>query len=263
MGLDKISFAELPDDAKAYFQGVYERALSQFRGIVDEYGISPGIARAIAEARVAVLQSELTPVINSLDAAGTPVACAKGCRCCCTTTVPVSPDEALALIDYLKATLGEADFAAFAARTHAADARGHGIASVERHQLKIFCPVLNPEDGSCLGHAVRPVACQGYLSMSLQACQADYEDTPRHIPHPIAANLITQIVDSTRTFVLSEAGLGNAELELTAALVAGLDTPNPEAGWIRGDPIFADAVYTPTRPEDLARMASERGETLD
>ena len=259
MCLDKISFAELPDDAKAYFQGVYERALSRFRSIVEAHGVGPGIARAIAQARVAVLEEELTPVVDALNAAGTPVACAKGCRCCCTTTVPVSPDEALALIDYLKTALGAADFAAFAARTRAADARGHCVASVELHQLKIFCPVLNPEDGSCLGHAVRPVACQGYLSMSLQACQADYEDTPRHIPHPIAANLITQIVDSTRTFVLSEAGLTYAELELTAALAAVLDTPDLEMRWVRGDSIFADAAYTPTRPEDLARMAHERG----
>jgi Fe-S-cluster containining protein len=252
--LEKISFATLPDDAKAYFQGVYERALSRFTTVIAEHPIGPGISRAIAEARVELLQAELAPVVNSLATAGTPVACARGCRSCCTTTVPVSPDEALALVDYLKTTLDEAGFAAFATRARAADARGHGYASVERHQLKIFCPVLDPEDGSCLGHAARPVACQGYLSLSLAACEADHEDTPREIPHPVAANLITQIVDSTRTFVLSGAGLGYAELELTAALVAAIDAGDAEMQWIRGETIFANAAYTPTRPEDLARM---------
>jgi hypothetical protein len=96
--------------------------------------------------------------------------------------------------------------------------------------------------------------------MNVEACKADYDDTPRRIPHPLAANLITQVIDSTRTLVLSEVGLWAGELELTAALAAGLNAPDLEARWLARETILSDAPYIPSRQEDIARMANERGQ---
>ena len=254
--------ADLPEQDREYLRAVYERAKRRFEAVVDAHGANPGLAEAIAVERVAILDEELAPVFQSMAQVGTPVACAKGCGCCCTTTVPVSPDEIFALVNYLESTLPAEAWTALLARARSADTRGHGIASVERHQLRIFCPILDPETRACLGHAARPVACQGYLSLDLTRCKADYADTPRRIPHPWAANLLTRIIDDTRTEVLDAAGLKTAALELTAALVAVCDDRDAERQWLAGATVLETVPYIPSRPEDIARMAKERGEDM-
>ena len=255
--------ADLPEQDREFLRAIYEQAKARFEAAIEAHGAKPGMALAVAKERVAILDEALAPVFTHMAAAGTPVACAKGCACCCTTTVPVSPDEILGLVAHLKAALSAEDWAALLTRARANDAKGHGVPSVERHQLRLFCPVLDPESHACLGHGARPVACQGYLSLDLARCQADYEDTPRTIPHPWAANLISRIVDDTRTEVLVAAGFKTAELELTAALVAAEDQPDAEERWLAGGDVLETAPYIPSRPEDIARMARERGEAVD
>jgi len=255
--------ADLPEPEQAYLRTVYERAKARFEAVVASHGVKAGLARAIATERVAVLDEALAPVFHFMAQAETPVACAKGCSCCCTTTVPVSPDEIFALVEHLAATLSPEVWAAVEVRARANNALGHGVPSVERHQMRLFCPVLDPATGSCLGHGARPVACQGYLSLDLARCEADYADTPRQIPHPWAANLISRIVDDTRTEVLEAAGLKTAALELTAALVALCDDREAETRWLEGAAVLETAPYIPSRPEDIARMAKERGQDLE
>ena len=254
------SIADLPEQHREYLRGVYERTKARLDAVVAAHGVKPGLARAVAIERIAILDAELEPVFAGMAAAGTPVACAKGCVYCCTTTVPVSPDEVFALVDYLQSSLSADAWAALQTRARAADARGHGMASVERHQLCMLCPVLDPASGACLGHAVRPIACQGYLSIDVARCEADYADTPRRIPHPAAAAMLANIVDDTRADALAEVGLTTAALELTAALIAAVDDPGAEARWLSGAQVLAQAPYIPSRPEDIARMARERGE---
>ena len=254
------SIADLPEQHREYLRGVYERTKARLDAVVAAHGVKPGLARVVATERIAILDEEMAPVFAGMAAKGTPVACAKGCACCCTTTVPVSPDEIFALVDYLEASLPADTWAAVQTRARANDGRGHGMASVERHQLRMFCPVLDPASGACLGHAARPVACQGYLSLDLARCEADYADTPRSIPHPAADSMLTRIVDDTRTDVLAEAGLTSAALELTAALVAVCDDRAAEVRWLGGAQVLDQAPYIPSRPEDIAGMARERGE---
>jgi hypothetical protein len=243
---------DLPESLRDYFRSLYEAAEALLTATVRRHGLRPGLSRALAEARVALLDRHMAPIHPAMAAAGTPVACAKGCACCCTTTVEATPDEVLALADHLAASLEPAAFSALQARARAADAVGHGFASIERHRLKLFCPVLDPAGRACLGHAVRPAPCQGYLSLSLAKCEADHADPPGPIPRPEAAAMIASVVSGTRDAVLQDFGLKGGALELTAALVAAFATPDAEQRWLDGEDVFAGTEY---RPSDLANFA--------
>ena len=164
---EHLKTADLPEEAQQFLLGVYERAKVRLEGVIARHGMRPGLSTALAAERIAILDHEIRPVFPALEAAGTSIACAKGCSFCCTLTIDVTPDEAFALVDYLDRELPAETVAAIKARAVAADVRGHGMEPLARHGQQIPCPVLDPETRACLGHAVRPTACQGYLSLDV------------------------------------------------------------------------------------------------
>jgi hypothetical protein len=237
--------ADLPPELQAYFRALYEEAEAAFGGVVARHGLRTGLSREIAAARIALLDRHLGPIGPAMDALGTPVACRKGCYHCCSKSVETTPDEVFALIDHLASRLSPEAFDQIRHRAIEADRIGHGVASLERHRLKLFCPVLDPSEGACLGHTARPAACQGYLSLSLADCLADFADPPRVVAKPAAAAMITNVVYGTRDAVLEDLGLSGGVLELTAALAAAWRTDQPEQRWLDGEDIFAEARYRP------------------
>ncbi|HLZ65993.1 MAG TPA: YkgJ family cysteine cluster protein [Aliidongia sp.] len=235
------SITDLPPAFQEYLHGVYERANARIGEAMARHGMAPGLSAALAAERVAVLEAELAPVGELIASGGNSIACRKGCAYCCTHTVDVTPDEAFAIADHLAATLDPAALAQVKTRAAAADAALHGLPHVERHRQRIFCPVLDPETAACLAHPVRPNACQGYLSVDLAKCEADYRDPPQPVEQPTVAPMITSVVDRTRSFALEDAGAPTLSLELIAALLAAWREPDAEARWLAGEAIFADA----------------------
>ncbi len=227
------------DAERAYLTAVADRATAAIAAAVAKHGKAPGLGLAVAEARIAALAAEMAPIFPAMAAVGTPVACAKGCGSCCTLTIDTTPDEVFGLIRQLEATLTPGALAALKARAVAADARGHGVPPLDRHRLKIPCPVLDPETQDCLGHAARPTGCQGYLSLNLARCIANRESSAEHIPQPMVASLLRDIVLEARRRVLAEAGLSSPHLELTSALVAAWADPDAERRWLAGEDVLA------------------------
>jgi Fe-S-cluster containining protein len=232
---------DYPADIRLFLTDLYQRAVAQLSAVVARHGTQPGLSLALAEARIGFLDSEMQPVIAAMAKAATPVACARGCGACCTLTIEASPDEVFALTAYLARTLPPADLAAFSVRARAADARGHGLAPLDRHRLRIPCPVLDPATGECLGHAARPNGCQGYFSLNLAQCQADHANPPQPISQPVAAALLRDVVAAARDAVLIEAGAPRQSLELTAALVAAAAETDAETRWLAGETVFESA----------------------
>jgi Fe-S-cluster containining protein len=235
------STADLPPPFQDYLRGVYERARQPFERTIAGHGMAPGLSAALAVERVAALAAELAPVEDLVAAGGETIACRKGCAFCCTHMIDVTPDEALALVDYLAKTLRPAALDAVKARAAAADAALHGLSPVERHRRQIFCPVMDPETRACLGHPARPNACQAYLSVDLAKCEADYRNPPQPVAQPTVAPMIASVVDRTRSFALEDAGAPTLSLELIAALLAAWAEPDAEARWLAGEAIFPDA----------------------
>lgn len=235
------SIADLPLPFQEYLERVYERAKAPFEAAIADHGLTPGLSATMAIERVGVLGRELAPVAELVAAGGATIACRQGCAYCCTPTIDVTPDEVFALVDYLARTLTPEALAAVKARAAAADAVLHGLSPVERHRRAIFCPVLDPDTLSCLGHPVRPNACQAYLSVDLAKCEADYRDPPQPVEQPTVAPMIASVVDRTRSFAFEDAGAPTLSLELIAALLAAWAEPNAEARWLAGEAIFPGA----------------------
>ncbi len=173
-----------------------------------------------------------------MEDAGTPVTCSRGCAACCTLTVEITPDEVFALARYLEARLDPPEFAELKRTTAAAAERGRGLPHDLRHALRIFCPVLDRTTGACRGHPIRPVPCQGYLSLNRQRCEADHFGPPTPIPQPVAADLIRDAVMSARTIALEDAGYGMGSVEISAGLTLVWDDPTAEQRWLDGEDVF-------------------------
>jgi Fe-S-cluster containining protein len=235
------SITDLPQSFQDYLHGVYERAHRPFEAAIARHGMVPGLSAALAAERVAVLGAELAPVADLVATGGGVIACRQGCAFCCSHTIDVTPDEVFALVDFLANTLEPSALAGVKARAAAADAALSGLPPVERHRRQVFCPVLDPDTHSCLGHAVRPNACQAYLSVDLAKCEADYRNPPQPVEQPTVAPMIASVVDRTRSFALDDAGAPTLSFELIAALLAAWSEPDAEARWLAGEAIFADA----------------------
>jgi len=239
---EQFKTADLPEEAQQFLLGVYERAKARLETVIQRHGMRPGLSAAIAAERIAILDHEMRPVFPALEAAGTSIACAKGCSFCCTLTIDVTPDEAFALVDYLDRNLPPETVAAIKARAAAADARGHGIEPLARHRLQIACPVMDPETMACLGHAARPTPCQGYLSLDVKRCEEVHGGTGEGVPQPTAANMLTNVVSHTRAYALEDAGAPRQSLELTAALLAAWADPDAERRWLTGETVLTAAA---------------------
>jgi len=157
------------------------------------------------------------------------IACGMGCAHCCTTAVSATIPEAL----YLAATLrGDIRRAARIRET------AHHIAGLPaRTTTRTDCPVL--EANACAGYVARPTACRGLLSTSLATCmEIFHRQGAVPMTYAAATSTIRTVVVIMMKAALATAGLGAAHVSLGAALAVALSTPDAEARWLAGEPLF-------------------------
>lgn len=238
MTLTSNPFASLSAADQRWLIDIHSRARAVIKDTLDLHGRVPGLGGAIARARVAFLEGELQPVVAALERAATPVDCRRGCSSCCTLKVEITPDEVFALVAELEATLDAESLAEAQHRAKEVDQRGRALSPGERHLLRLFCPVLNRASGACRGHAARPAACQGYLSLDHLRCEASSLGKPTTIEMPIASDLIRDTVMSAQVIVLQDAGFDQSRIELSAGLAAAWVDPIAEQRWLAGGQAF-------------------------
>jgi Fe-S-cluster containining protein len=167
------------------------------------------------------------------------VACGAGCAMCCHLRVVVTPAEVFGLLDYLRDTLTDADFDAFAARVASADTRLRALPPGQLLATNLACPVL--VDGRCSAYPARPLNCRAYHSLDRDACQASF-DQPANLglPHPqyAAVARVHEGVQSGFVAALREQGFDNSECELVSALDEALADPDARARFLRGERAF-------------------------
>lgn len=101
------------------------------------------------------------------------VACRSGCTYCCMFPVAASAPEVLAVATFVRERFDEERRAALDARVEANIAATDGMDMSQRDRIRLDCPFL--EAGKCTVYDVRPVACRGYSSYSVEDCKEDYE----------------------------------------------------------------------------------------
>jgi Fe-S-cluster containining protein len=101
------------------------------------------------------------------------VACRSGCTYCCMVPVAASAPEVLAIATFVRERFDEARQAALDRRVEANISATEGMDMSQRDRVRLDCPFL--EAGKCTVYEVRPIACRGYSSYSVEDCREDYE----------------------------------------------------------------------------------------
>ncbi|MCB4364508.1 YkgJ family cysteine cluster protein [Hydrogenophaga taeniospiralis] len=172
-----------------------------------------------------------------------PIACRKGCPSCCTLRVTALAPEVFMVAAYLRAT-------APALRGHGIDLIGRlrdtdaatrGLGEEQRVALRRRCAFI--EQGVCLIHRVRPLACRGHASHDRRACADAAAGRVDEVPFSGPHRVVRVLVQSALQAALRQQGLAWGAYELNHALVLALDDPSTPASWHHGsDPLAPAAV---------------------
>ncbi len=102
------------------------------------------------------------------------VACQSGCTYCCMFPVAASAPEVLAIANFVRERFNDGQQAALDARIDANIKATNGMTMSRRDRVRLGCPFLDA--GKCTVYEVRPVACRGCSSYSVEDCKDDYEE---------------------------------------------------------------------------------------
>jgi Fe-S-cluster containining protein len=154
------------------------------------------------------------------------VACRSGCDLCCHLRVMATPAEVFGVVDFLKAQLDPASFAAFRDRVADTARRLVGLPRAQVLATNLPCPVL--VDGRCSAYAARPFNCRAYHSLDRDACQQSFDnpaDTTLNHPQYGAVARVHEGVQAGHVAGLADAGFDSKQYELVTALAEALDDP--------------------------------------
>lgn len=196
---------------------------NQLRFVVDE-------AANFAEA---VTQKYLAPDSPS-------VACKDGCSWCCYQLVQVSAPEVFRIVRHLNSDAMTEIRTTVVGRLRLLDKATRGVSDKGRANIPKSCAFLI--DGKCSIYAVRPLTCAEFTSYDVVVCKRlgfKSGGVVHELTRMIAYKSVQQgLVDGLKKIIPKADA---AWLELTAAVVQALDTPNTEAAWLSGENIFTGA----------------------
>lgn len=180
-------------------------------------------------------------------------ACARGCSSCCHQRVEVTAPEVVALAEHLRAALDDEALARARERIDGTARALRGVDGRAHHEQQIRCALLD-DDGACLAHAGRPLACRRAHSTDRAACDAAHaEPTAKlRIPNDPTLSWNTAAVVLGYLEGLEHAGRPIDVFELHAALAVALARDDVAGAWARGEDPFAEAR---TQTSDEVRRA--------
>ncbi|GAB6052056.1 hypothetical protein JCM17960_08760 [Magnetospira thiophila] len=163
------------------------------------------------------------------------LACHAGCGSCCCAHVGIEAPEAFAIARHLQ-RFGKAD-PTFIETLRTRAAQVGEMDPGRRWEAQIPCLFLDPAQQVCTIYPVRPLACRGYTSLDLRACEVSTETRDHAAPIPAdlervaRANILRQALAQAAARTIHQAD-PTAHVELHGAVVAVLDGED-EAAWIR------------------------------
>ncbi|MBI3709708.1 MAG: YkgJ family cysteine cluster protein [Proteobacteria bacterium] len=178
------------------------------------------------------------------------IACKAGCGWCCHQTITVAPVEAVAIAAHVRDKFTAEARTALHQRLAAFVEQIGALSAAERARRQVPCSYL--VDGACSIYEVRPLRCRGVHSRDVGHCIWRYE-------YPDAARTDGRsrvgagpyVVESARIMNAALAGLARAcrdlgllvdSLDIEAATHAALDTPQVEARFLAGAPVFSGLI---------------------
>lgn len=225
-----------------------------------EAQLARGLQDAEADTAVALLADSKTPgqlIATAENAAGfadamakkylhpesPPVACKAGCAWCCYQLVAASVPEVVRIASFLRDTLPSQDYAATIDRLRSLDKATRGLTSQQRVSIPKPCAFL--QDNRCVIYPVRPFACAEFTSYDVQVCKRGKRIgfKPGAVMHE-KARLLSYAAVQRGLFEGLKRALPQADcepLELTAASLIALETPDAVLTWLAGSTSFVSA----------------------
>jgi Fe-S-cluster containining protein len=191
-----------------------------------------------------------------------PIACHKGCPSCCTLRVGVLAPEVFMVAAYLRATATalQSHGINLIQRIREADAVTRGLDEVARVALNRRCAYI--EQGVCLIHRVRPLACRGHASYDKRACVEAAAGRVNEVPFSGPHQLVRSLVQSALQAALRAQGLAWGTYEMNHALVLALDDEHADSRWLAGSDPLAAAAMDAQQREAMAAWFDETAITL-
>lgn len=189
------------------------------------------------------------------------IACKAGCYYCCDVYVSAQAPRIFAIADWLRANSPDLD--AEIAGLEAADAAIRGKDVDGRAAASLACPFLG--EGKCGIYPVRPAACRGLFSLSMEACIAGARGESEEIPTPAHIHQLRGAYEQALSAVLFHWRLPEDHYELTHGVLVALRDANAEARWYDGEDVFVhvgtDRADDAMDPE-MKRLEGEFWRTL-
>ena len=205
--------------------------------------LDPGDDAAVTAAASAI-QTFTQGAIESFNALGD-VACDRGCTYCCHISVASSLPEVFLVAGRLRDELDP--LARFGAR--AALAVDEQFTSEDRFRHGKACAFLS--GGLCSIYPARPLACRGWHSLDVAACEKGFADGDPTSRIPAIPGRMTAA--AAITFALCTAakdtGLDGRPVRFVAAVRAALDDATWIDRWLSGEPIPTELVDEDTAAE--------------
>ncbi len=169
--------------------------------------------------------------------------CRPGCDPCCHTAVTVAAPEAFAIVRHLQTHI-PADALREVRDKMDRNAALASSMTREAYIAELIPCALRTEDGNCRVHAVRPIACAGFLSTSRAKCLDEFNRVPGRDPVPTDryAMMVGLGVSHGLSDACKQAGLDGTFYELHHALRRVMDTRDPIDTWSRNEGLFDDCL---------------------
>ena len=166
-------------------------------------------------------------------------ACQAGCAFCCYTAVTVSPPEVFAIVDHLRRHSSTERLAEIRRKLDENAQKADAMPRSDYVAALVPCALLT-EDNQCSVHAVRPLACAGFLSTSRSNCEAEFNRTANRAPIPTDDLAMATGVAASKGMLLAcqAADVDGQFYELHHALRLVLDKPEAAEAWARKEDMF-------------------------
>lgn len=223
------------------------------QGGIETHPAIPGIARELGErilaeghtlpiiTRLGEQSAELAASMIATAAAHESVVCRAGCSWCCYPPyVTTNAAEVTRIAAYLREALGPAELGTLIEQLRNRTTRIQAMNKEERAHAVLPCALL--VDNCCSVHPVRPLACRGWVSSDVIACEASYESGWEHpVPNGRRHLGVTAGIRLGMRQALEAGGLEHEPIDLTAGLLIALSQPDSTDRWLAGEPVFAPA----------------------
>jgi Fe-S-cluster containining protein len=178
------------------------------------------------------------------------LACREGCAFCCSLNVTVTIPELFRILDGLRRNRPRNELLLVLREAREYAARVSTLSGDQRDRVRRPCPLLDAD--RCSVHPIRPLACRGWNSFDVSACERDsqHPEEDAAVEIPAAPFTVGRALAFGIVAGLSLCDLQHDLVHLPSALALGLEEPLAEmhSRWRRGETVFGVGEID---PEDL------------